>query len=152
FEALARLLQALAARAPLLIFLDDLQWIDHASLDLFQYLGRQWAEHATPIMLLLSRRTETRSMDPWLVEWFTNLKRDIPLTRLELGPLSANAILQIARFVAGQSGELQAGQRTRPAIEVSLSSLHASSSEASIERFGTWLFAETKGQPFFVRA
>jgi hypothetical protein len=81
FEALARLGEAYAARTPLLIFIDDLQWTDKATLDLFQYLGRQWTERSTPVMLLLSRRTETRSMDPWLVEWFAYLKRDVPLTR-----------------------------------------------------------------------
>ena len=35
FEALVRLGEAYAARAPLLIFVDDLQWTDKATLDLF---------------------------------------------------------------------------------------------------------------------
>src|SRR5256885_14687820 len=152
FEALARLGQAFAAQAPLLIFVDDLQWADKATLDLFQYLGRQWMGHSTPVMLLLSRRVETRSMDPWLVEWLAYLKRDVPLTRLELGPLSANDILQIAQSVSGEDGEPQARQREHPALGLSSLSLRAPASETSIERFGTWLFAETKGQPFFVRA
>jgi DNA-binding SARP family transcriptional activator len=152
FEALARLGEAYAARAPLLIFVDDLQWTDKASLDLLQYLGRRWTEHSTPVLLVLSRRVETRSMDPWLVEWLAYLKRDVPLTRLELGPLSANEILQIAQAVTGENGEPQAGQRAQPALRSSAPSLSAPTSATSIERFGTWLFAETKGQPFFVRA
>jgi len=152
FEALARLGEAYAARAPLLIFVDDLQWTDKATLDLFQYLGRQWTERSMPVMLLLSRRVETRSMDPWLVEWLAYLKRDVPLTRLELGPLSVNDILQIAQSVSGEDGEPQAGQRAHPALRSSSPSFRASPSGTSIERFGTWLFAETKGQPFFVKA
>src|SRR5437764_2433155 len=68
FEALAHLGEAYAARVPLLIFVDDLQWTDKATLDLFQYLGTQWAERSTPVRLLLSRRVETRSTDSWLVE------------------------------------------------------------------------------------
>ena len=152
FEALARLGEAYAAQAPLLIFVDDLQWTDKATLDLFQYLGRQWMGHSTPVMLLLSRRVETRSMDPWLVEWLAYLKRDVPLTRLELGPLSANDILQIAQSVSGEDGEPQVRQREHPALGSSSPSLRAPASETNIERFGTWLFAETKGQPFFVRA
>src|SRR3989440_13120 len=135
FEALAHLGEAYAARVPLLIFVDDLQWTDKATLDLFQYLGRQWAERSTPVLLLLSRRVETRSMDSWLVEWLAYLKRDVSLTRLELGPLSAKNILQIAQSVAGEGGEPQ-----------------APTSRTDIERFGAWLFAETQGQPFFVRA
>src|SRR6266568_7314332 len=152
FEALARLGQAFAARAPLLIFVDDLQWTDKATLDLFQYLGRQWTTRSTPVMLLLSRRVETRSMDPWLVEWLAYLKRDVPLTLLELGPLSANDILQIAQSVSGEDGGPQAGQREQPSLRPSSASLQAPTSGTNIERFGTWLFAETQGQPFFVRA
>jgi predicted ATPase/DNA-binding SARP family transcriptional activator len=151
FEALAHLGEAYAAHVPLLIFVDDLQWTDKATLDLFQYLGRQWAERSTPVLLLLSRRVETRSMDSWLVEWLAYLKRDVSLTRLELGPLSAINILQIAQSVAGEDSGPQAGQREHPALRSS-SSLKEQTSRTGIERFGAWLFAETQGQPLFVRA
>src|SRR5207247_6491867 len=103
-------------------------------------------QRSMPVMLLLSRRVETRSMDPWLVEWLAYLKRDVPLTRLELGPLSANHILQIAQSVSGEDGEPQAGQRAHPAHRSSSPSLQAPASRTTIERFGTWLFAEPKGQ------
>jgi predicted ATPase/DNA-binding SARP family transcriptional activator len=152
FEALLHLGEAYAAHVPLLIFVDDLQWIDKATLDLFQYLGRQWAERSTPVLLLLSRRVETRSMDSWLVEWLAYLKRDVSFTRLELEPLSAINVLQIAQSVVGEDGESQAGQREYPAHRSSSSSLQAPAIRTGIERFGAWLFAETQGQPFFVRA
>src|SRR5581483_6421469 len=42
FEAFARLCQALAASAPLVLFVDDLQWSDTASRDLMQYAARRW--------------------------------------------------------------------------------------------------------------
>src|SRR5205807_3630831 len=42
FEAVARLLDALARSAPLALLLDDLQWVDGASLDLLRYLARYW--------------------------------------------------------------------------------------------------------------
>jgi len=152
FEALARLVEAYAAQAPLLIFVDDLQWTDKATLDLLQYLGRQWKEHSTPVMLLLNRRVETRSRDPWLVEWLVYLKRIVPLTHIELGPLSADDILQIAQLVSGEDGEPQSGQRAHPTIRSSSPSFRAPASGTSIERFGRWLFVETKGQPFFIMA
>jgi DNA-binding SARP family transcriptional activator len=123
FEALARLGQAYAVRAPLLIFIDDLQWTDKATLDLFQYLGRQWTERSLPVMLLFNRRVETRSMDTWLVEWLAHLKRDVPLTRLELEPLSAKDILQIVQSVSGKNGEPQAGHREHPSPRLSSRSL-----------------------------
>src|SRR5437868_901307 len=89
FEALARLSQVLASQAPLLIFADDMQWADAATLDVFQYLARYWTEHKTPAMLLLGWRAETREMEPEKSEWLANLRSTIALTRLELGPLSA---------------------------------------------------------------
>jgi DNA-binding SARP family transcriptional activator len=39
FEAVARLLDALAASLPLVLLVDDLHWLDGASLDLLRYLG-----------------------------------------------------------------------------------------------------------------
>src|SRR5205085_11940547 len=39
FEAVARLVDALAQRGPLVLLLDDLHWVDGASLDLVRYLG-----------------------------------------------------------------------------------------------------------------
>ncbi len=49
FEQIRGLLQALAARQPLLLLLDDLQWIDTASANLLFYLGRRLA--GSPILL-----------------------------------------------------------------------------------------------------
>ncbi|MGD8473411.1 MAG: BTAD domain-containing putative transcriptional regulator, partial [Anaerolineae bacterium] len=43
FGQVTRLLQAIAARQPLLLLIDDLQWADAASLSLLFYLGRRLA-------------------------------------------------------------------------------------------------------------
>ena len=95
FEALARLLHALAAQAPLFMFADDLQWADAATLDVFQYLARYWSDHRTPALLLLSRRAESRDMGAQMSEWLAALSSTISVTRLQLGPLSAQDIRQI---------------------------------------------------------
>src|SRR5947209_2432802 len=110
FEALARLLHALAAQAPLFMFADDLQWADAATLDVFQYLARYWRDHRTPALLLLSRRTETRDMGPQLSEWLAGLSGTISVTRLQLGPLSAQDIRQIV-------GELAKTERVYPSLQ-----------------------------------
>src|SRR5437660_3155236 len=47
FEAMARLLDALTQRGPLVLLLDDLQWVDRDSLDLLRYLARHWRGHGT---------------------------------------------------------------------------------------------------------
>src|SRR5947209_8028805 len=52
FEAVARLVDALTRSAPLVLLLDDLHWVDGASLDLLRYLGRHWKGHGSPVLLL----------------------------------------------------------------------------------------------------
>ncbi|HEV2582975.1 MAG TPA: AAA family ATPase, partial [Ktedonobacteraceae bacterium] len=150
-EALGRLDQALAGRATLLVFIDDLQWTDRATLDVFQYLGMQWAKRSTPVMVLLSRRVETRSADPWLNEWFARLKNDLPVTRLGLRPLSAKDTLQIVRSVSGEDSEQDDGQSQHSTLPSTSRAERAASGETGAERLSRWLYAETKGQPFFVR-
>src|SRR5947209_7833862 len=47
FEAVARLVDALPKPAPLVLLLDDLQWLDGASLDLLRFLGHSWSRHGS---------------------------------------------------------------------------------------------------------
>ena len=152
FEALARLSQALASQAPLLMFADDMQWADGATLDVFQYLARHWTEHKTPAMLLLSRRTETREMDPEMSAWLASLSSTISLTRLELGPLSAQDTHQIVRELA-DTDEAQPslpGEHAR--FQPSAQPVQTLESRLCPERFAAWLFAETQGQPSYLNA
>jgi DNA-binding SARP family transcriptional activator len=152
FEALARLSGALASQAPLLMFVDDIQWTDAATLDAFQYLARYWTEHETPAMLLLSRRTETREMEPEMSAWLASLRSTIPLTRLEPGPLSAMDTIQVVRELADGDAEQSSLQEEHRRFHPSSQHAQAPGSGISFERFGAWLFAETNGQPFYLRA
>jgi DNA-binding SARP family transcriptional activator len=131
FEAIARLGQAMAKRAPLVLFIDDVQWADAASLDVLHYLARRFAESETSVLLLLTLRMRERAMGPTLVEWRTAMERAVPLTRLQLGPLTAEDILHLLQVFGGQ-GSKDGGRST------------------DLERFGQWLFAETEGQPFYL--
>jgi predicted ATPase len=131
FEAVARLLQALAKRAPLVLFIDDVQWADTASLDLFLYLARRWSESATPALLLLTLPMGTRGLSHELNEWRASMERIVPLTRLQLDRLTPEDILRLLQALEGAGGK--DGGRA-----------------AGLERFGQWLFAETEGQPFYL--
>ena len=154
FEALARLSQALASQAPLLIFADDMQWADGATLDVFQYLARHWTEHGTPAMLLLSRRAETREMNPDMSEWLASLSSTISLTRLELGTLSAQDTRRIVRELAHtDTGGVQPslpGEHAR--FQPSSQPVQTAGSRPCPERFAAWLFAESEGQPSYLNA
>src|SRR6266480_1306026 len=152
FEALARLSQTLASQAPLLIFADDMQWADAATLDVFQYLARYWREHKTPAMLLLGWRAETREMEPEKSEWLANLRSTIALTRLELSSLSSMDTLQIVRELAHADAAQPSCQGEHARFQPSSQHVQAPGSGICPERFGMWLFAETNGQPFYLRA
>src|SRR5712692_556371 len=128
FEAVAHLGQALAARALLVLFIDDVQWADAASLDVLHYLARRFAESETPALLLLTLRVGERGMRPALAEWRAGLERAVPLTRLQLGPLASEDILRLLQALGGKDGRRA----------------------ADLDRFGEWLFAETEGQPFYL--
>ncbi|HEY6405998.1 MAG TPA: AAA family ATPase, partial [Ktedonobacteraceae bacterium] len=135
FEAVARLFQALAEQAPLVLFLDDIQWADAASLDLLQYVGLGWTESRAPVLALLSLRKDALAQSPALNDWLSSLGRSLPVARLLLGPLSAEASMQLLRFLGKRGQEKETLQeRTSP----------------DLERLGQWLFAETGGQPFFL--
>jgi predicted ATPase len=128
FEAVARLLQALAKRTPLVVFIDDVQWADAGSLDLMHYLVRLFAESQTPAFLLLTLRLEERERRPTIAEWRAGMQRAVPLTRLPLGPLALEDVLRLLQALGGKDG-----RRTE-----------------DLEHFGQWLFAETEGQPFYL--
>jgi DNA-binding SARP family transcriptional activator len=128
FEAVARLGQALAQRAPLVLFIDDVQWADATSLDVLHYLARRFAESKTPALLLLTLRMEERDVRPVLAGWRTGMERAAPLLHLPLGPLTAEDVLHLLEALGGKDGKRA----------------------ANLERFGQWLFAETEGHPFYL--
>jgi len=60
-DALLRLFESLARRAPLLVFIDDLQWADDASLLLLHRLRSQAQAQGLPLLLLTATRPQAFS-------------------------------------------------------------------------------------------
>src|SRR2546425_8667964 len=81
FEAVARLLDALAKPAPLVLLLDDLHWVDGASLDLLRYLARSWSRHGSPVLWLGTLRREGLEPRSPLAAQLADLGRDLPLSQ-----------------------------------------------------------------------
>ena len=131
FESVARLGQALARRAPLVLFIDDLQWADASSLDLLHYISHSFARSKVPVLFLFNVRSETLAIMPELAGWLSDLERELPITRLALDSLTLEETVQLIRSLAPD--KLSEPAESRDA-----------------EQFGRWLYAETGGQPFFL--
>ena len=136
FEALVRLVQALAQRTPVVWFIDDLQWADVASLDLLHYGIRSWGdpEAGVRLMLLFAVRDEAltvRTDAPAgnvLARWLANLMHDISVHTVRLEPLTAEDTEQWVRVLSAPTAA--ALPETRD--------------------FARWLFGETSGQPLYI--
>lgn len=95
FALVRDFLTALAARQPLLLVLEDLHWADPASLDLLRFLCR--SQRAMPLLLLgLYRGDELVRARP-LYQVFPELVREADATRMDLAPLTGDAIRALVR-------------------------------------------------------
>jgi predicted ATPase len=134
FEAVARLFGALAKRAPLVLLLEDLHWVDGASLDLLRYLGHSWKEHGNRVLLLGTVRSEGLELNPPLAD----LGRDLRLSQVSLQPLSQPETLQLVQAIVGPAQSSRPGAAPSQELERSLVAL------------GEGLFAHTGGHPLYL--
>src|SRR5947209_5599075 len=156
FEAVARLLEALAKRAPLVLFVDDLQWTDEASLDLLRYLGHSWKEQSNRVLLLGTVRGEELELNPQLSAQLVNLGRDLPVTQVSLHPLSQAETLQLIEALVGEgeAGTRSGGERREPGparpSQVGAGAAPSPELETKLSVLGNILFAQTGGQPLYL--
>ena len=127
FEPLVRLMAALAGPAPFVLFLDDFQWVDSATLEVLQYAARRWRAAAAPVVLLVGVRSEAlrppaQPQQPNLTNWLVQVEREMQPFHLELGPLGQAETVQMVRSILAP-----------PAAD-----------------FAQWVYDETRGQPFYL--
>jgi DNA-binding SARP family transcriptional activator len=127
FEPLVRLMSVLAGPAPLVLFVDDLQWADTATLEVLQYAARSWGQSAAGVLLLVVMRSE--ALQPMampqatsLSDWLAQVERELQSYHLQLGPLGQTDTLELVRSILAPPA---------PA-------------------FAQWVFDETRGQPFYL--
>jgi DNA-binding SARP family transcriptional activator len=139
-ESIVQITLVLAKKAPLVVFLDDLQWADSATLDLLQYAIRRWRDSAglsssARVMLLVSLRSEAlhpmtqpqqldgpQGSPMGLIEWLARVGRELTPVHIELEPLGELETVQLMQSILDP-----------PAVD-----------------FAQWLYAETHGHPFYL--
>lgn len=100
-EAVAVLLETVSRERPLVLVVEDLHWIDPASLGLLRFLVR--ALTASRVMLLLSYRSEDVTRGHPLRPFLAELERDRWVDRRELSRLSRDEVRELAASLAGSS-------------------------------------------------
>jgi class 3 adenylate cyclase/tetratricopeptide (TPR) repeat protein len=96
FWALRRFLEILAARQPLILLLDDLQWAEPTFLDLVQHVA-EWSRDA-PILVLVQSRPELRDAVPGWGGGVANA------TSISLEPLTESETVQLIAGLIGDPG------------------------------------------------
>jgi DNA-binding CsgD family transcriptional regulator len=85
FEAVRRLLEAVARHRDLAVVIEDVHWADTSTLELFDYLLAPGHGLAVPVMFTC--RSE-EAATPIVTDWLDRLQRNARVRRLELAPLS----------------------------------------------------------------
>ncbi len=154
FEAVARLLDALADAGPVALLLDDLHWVDGASLDLVRYLGRHWIEQRSRALLLVTVRSGQLELNPALAVYLAELGRDLPVRQLPLQTLSREETIQLVRafvgMVAQSANSGSEGFEHGPDQSSAAGTSPFSKMEMTFSELGDLLFAQTDGHPLYL--
>src|SRR6266852_4407852 len=149
FEATARLVQLWAARRTLVLWLDDLQWADTATLDLLLYLARSLAEQPAPVLLLLNLRTEADPLPEAQSTWVMALKRTrMPLTALVLSAFTKEETQHFVQALAWAEQPLEEGNTS--STGGCPGNRQASTFREALVPFANWLYFQTQGQPLYL--
>lgn len=111
-------------KQPLVIFLDDLQWVDSSTIDLLKYLLPRLDRY--PLTIIIAYRSEEVSSDHAILELEHQAQRGNKWHHLELTRLSRKAVRNFFRTLA-------------PSL-------------SKVKQFSDYIHLETEGNPLFLVA
>lgn len=123
FDAFAQLLFRLAQKQPILVVLENLQWADPSSLDLFHFIARSLG--AQPVMVLASYNDAQREGNRSLRLAEQSLSSLGILTRHVIPPLTPDETSELVCAVFGES-------------------------RSTVDEFALRVHARTRGNAFFI--
>ena len=100
FDALAELLEGVAARRPLVLVLDDLHWADRSTLLLVRRLATR--PQRVPLLLLGSARDAELGPGHPLTAALADIRRDRPVVRVALHGLDGAAVATVVEALTGR--------------------------------------------------
>jgi DNA-binding SARP family transcriptional activator len=149
FEATTRLLRTWAARRPLVLLLDDMQWADTATRDLVLYLAHSLSDLPAPILLLLNLQMGADSIPDPQSTWVLALKRTgIPMTILGLAPFTLEEMQRFVQALPWVDQQPEAGYKL--ANSRCLESYGSGTDREPGASFAHWLYVLTHGQPLYL--
>ena len=141
------------AITPRVIYLDDVQWGDAASLDLLQYLTHRCAEEGLPVLLVMTLREEALdAFEPTLVA----LRRHVPVKVMPLRALSQADSNQLVHTLIAQFIKAHDANNANDVNFVGAASNLAASDQLEpnyaqqTARLARTLFGETAGHPLYL--
>ncbi|WP_344004817.1 helix-turn-helix transcriptional regulator [Microbacterium paludicola] len=102
-ESIALLLEAVAVERPLVLVIEDLHWVDPASLAVLRFLTRALSE--APILLIISYRSEDIGRGHIARAFLAELPRDRRALRMDLPRLDRESTRRLMRELRGEVPE-----------------------------------------------
>jgi DNA-binding SARP family transcriptional activator len=148
-EAITRLIRRWAARRPLVLLLDDMQWADTATLDLLLYLARSLAEQPAPVLLFFNLRTGPGDYTDVQTNWLMSLKwACLPLTELRLAPFTQEETRRFVQELAWAEQPVEMDYTS--STGASPLPGKAPEGQQALLSFSDWLYRHTSGQPLYL--
>ncbi|GAA1942489.1 helix-turn-helix transcriptional regulator [Microbacterium deminutum] len=97
YDAVAEVLENVAAVRPVVLVIEDLHWVDQASLGLLRFLVRV-IEHSR-LLIVLTFRSDELGRGSALRAWLPELDRNRRVTRLELARLDRRQVREMATAI-----------------------------------------------------
>jgi KaiC/GvpD/RAD55 family RecA-like ATPase/tetratricopeptide (TPR) repeat protein len=107
FAAVARMLHSISAREPIILFIDDVQWADSASLALLHYVARV-VNNSERVLVIATHRSEELTTDAEgrphpLAETLRMMRREDLFTEIKLSHLNETSVSKMAENMIGGS-------------------------------------------------